>query len=229
MKRTLRMMGDIIAEPKAAFQALKEQPSWLGVFLIIAVVSIGVEWAIMPFSEQIAHVKMLESGLDEAQIEQVRSLAERFSIVALFFVPFPLLFKGLIFGGLLYFGIRLLGSTEALGFKHIFAIVAYSELIMVFSSLINAAVVLCLKEMSDVQASIDLQMIPGLHLLFNRQGLGAPILTVLSQITPFFIWYLIVLSLGVGVVADLSRQKSQILVLLVWLADVGFRMVMSAI
>ena len=228
MKRTLKIFGDIIGEPSAAFRVLKRQPSWFTVSVIIALVAIGIAWAILPFSQQISHVRMLESGLDEAQIEQAGGMAEVWSWVGLLFTPFPLLIKWLAFAGLLYLGARFFGSTAELKFKPMFAVVVHTELILVLSNLINAALLLCFKEISDVQDSIDLQMIPGLHLLFGDHPLGVLKLTLLSQITPFSIWYLIVLSVGVAIVADLKTRKVQWLVVLVWLAGIGVQIAISA-
>ena len=42
------------------------------------------------------------------------------------------------------------------------------------------------------------------------------------------IWYLIVLSLGVAIVADLKKRRVEWLVVLVWLVDIGFRIAVSA-
>lgn len=228
MKRKLQIIGNIFGAPSEAFTALKEQPSWFMGFIIIAVVSIGIAWAILPFAEQMARTKMLESGMDAAQMEQGQAMAELFSSIGLLLTPLPLLIKWLIFAGLFYLGVQLLGSSKALTFKSMFAAVVYSELILVFSTLINAALLLCFKDISDIQKSIDLQMIPGLHLLFGDHPLGTLQLTLLSQVTPFAIWYLIVLSVGVAIVADLKRKRVEWLVVLVWLADIGFRIATSA-
>ena len=223
MKRTLRILGNIFGAPSEAFTALKEQPSWFSGFIIIAVVSIGIAC-----SEQMVYTKMLESGMDAAQIQQGQAMAKLFSSIGLLLTPLPLLIKWLIFAGLFYLGVQLLGSSKALTFKSMFAAVVYSELILVFSTLINAALLLCFKDISEVQKPIDLQMIPGLHLLFGDHPLGVLKLTLLSQVTPFAIWYLIVLSLGVAIVADLKRKRVEWLVVLVWLVDIGFRIAVSA-
>ena len=228
MKRKLQIIGNIFGAPSEAFTALKEQSNWFTVFIIIAVVLIGITWAILPFSEQMARTKMLESGMDATQMEQGQAMAKLFSSIGLFLTPLPLLIKWLIFAGLFYLGVRLLGSSKALAFKTMFAAVVYSELILVFSMLINAALLLCFKDIGDVQKPIDFQMIPGLHLLFGDHTLGVLKLTLLSQVTPFAIWYLIVLSLGVAIVADLKRKRVEWLVVLVWLADIGFRIAVSA-
>lgn len=228
MKRKLQIIGNIFGAPSEAFTALKEQSNWFTVFIIIAVVSIGIAWAILPFSEQMAHTKMLESGMDATQIEQNQTTMERLSFLPLLFTPFSLFLKCLVSAGILYFGSQFLGSQHALKFKSMFAVTVHTELILVFSNLINAALLLSFKDINDVQKSIDLQMIPGLHLLFGDHALGTLKLTLLSQITPFAIWYLIVLSLGVGIVADLKRRRVEWLVVLVWLADIGFRIAVSA-
>ncbi len=228
MKRTLRIIGNIFGAPSKAFTALKEQPSWFTGFITIAVVSIGIAWAILPFSEQMGHTKMLESGMDAAQMEQGQAMTKLFSSIGLFLTPLPLLIKWLVFAGLFYLGVQLLGSSKASTFKSMFAAVVYSELILIFSALINAALLLCFKDISDVQKSIDLQMIPGLHLLFGDHALGVLKLTLLSQVTPFAIWYLIVLSVGVAIVADLKRKRVEWLVVLVWSVDIGFRIAVSA-
>ncbi len=229
MKRTLRIITDIISEPRAAFTELILQPNWFTVWLIIGVVLIGVGWAILPFSQQISHNKLLESGMDDVQIEQSRGMVEGLSFVGLLFTPVPLLLKWLIFASVFYFGARFLGSPEALKFKPMFAVVAYSELILVFSELINAALLLGFKQIDDVQDYTDLQVIPGLHLLFGDETLGIPLFTFLSQIQPFFIWYLVVLSLGVAVVANLNRRRAEFLVVFVWLAEFGFRVVWAMV
>ena len=86
MKRTLRIIGNIFGAPSEAFTEIKKQPSWFTVFVVIAIVSIGTAWAILPFSEQMARAKMLESGMDATQMEQGQAMAELLSSVGLFLI-----------------------------------------------------------------------------------------------------------------------------------------------
>ena len=65
--------------------------------------------------------------------------------------------------------------------------------------------------------------------LFLDEPVGIPYFTFLSQINPVSVWYLIVLSRGVAVVADISRQKTEWLVALIWLAGIGVQVVISAL
>lgn len=227
MYRTLKVLANIIGKPSAAFRMLKDQPGWFKAFIVIALVSIGTAWAVLPFSQQVEHAKMLESGLDAPQTKQNQTAVEKLSFLTPLFTPFSLLIKCLVSGGILYLGSQFLGSQQALKFKSMFAVVVHTELILVLSHLINTALLLCFKDISDIQKPIDLQMIPGLHLLFGDHPLGVLKLTLLSQMTPFAIWYLIVLSVGVAIVADLKRKRVEWLAVLVWLVDIGFRVVAS--
>ena len=228
MYRTLKILANIIGKPNAAFRVLTDQADWVKAFIIIALVSIGIAWAVLPFSQQVGHAKMLESSLDAPQTEQNQTTAERLGFLPVLVTPFSLFIKCLVSAGILYFGCQFLGSQQALKFKSMFAVTVHTELILVLSHLINAVFLLCFKDMSDVQKPIDLQMIPGLHLLFGDHPLGVLQLTLLSQVTPFAIWYLIVLSLGVAIVADLKRKRVEWLIVLVWLVDIGFRVAVSA-
>lgn len=166
MKRTLKSIGDIFGAPSEAFAEIKKQPNWGTVFVITALVSIGIAWAISPFSQQISHVKILESGLDEAQIERTRGMTERFSCVWPLLTPVTLLIKWLVFAGLLYLGAHLLGGRRDMKFKPMLAVVSHTEIILVFSNLINAAVLLCFKDVSDIRESIDRDALP------TPQGVG---------------------------------------------------------
>lgn len=128
MYRTLKIFANIIGKPSAAFRVLKDQPDGFKAFIIIALVSIGIAWAVLPFSQQI---KMLEPGLDAPHIEQNQTTVERLSFLTLLFTPFLLLAKCLISAGILYFGSQFLGSQQALKFTSMFALVVHTELILV--------------------------------------------------------------------------------------------------
>lgn len=229
MKWTLRIIGDIIAAPSEAFTEIKARPSWFTIFVIIAVASIGIAWAVLPFTEQMARAQLQESGMDVAQMEQGQSMAGLFSSVGLLFAPVSLLIKWLIFAGLFYFGAQLLGGTRSLTFKTMFAVVVYSELILVFSALINAALLVCFKDIDRVKDVTDLYMIPSLHLIFGHEEVGIPYFTFLREINPFTVWYLVVVSRGVAVVADISKRNTEWFVVFVWLAGVGVQVAISVL
>lgn len=86
----------------------------------------------------------------------------------------------------------------------------------------------CFKEVGDIKDVTDLHMIPSLYLIFGDAPVGILYFTFLRQINPVSLWYLIVLSRGVAVVADISRQRTEWLVALIWLAGIGVQVAASA-
>ena len=111
--------------------------------------------------------------------------------------------------------------NSKLYYKPMFAAVVYSELILVCAALINAVLLVCFREVDDIQNKTDYQVISSLHLIFEQEKVGLPYSTFLSQITPFSVWYLYVLSRGVAIIGDLSWRTAVWLVAVIWLASVG--------
>ena len=220
MIAALTILIDVFGEPSAAFKALKNRPRWLVVFVVISLIAIGSAWAILPFTQEIAHAKMLSSGMDEAQIDRAQEITGKFSFIGLFFAPVALLIKWLLFSGLLYLAAGLLAATEELRFKTVYASVVHAELILVLAGLVNAALLLYFRDVDAIESVADLQVIPGLHFLLADGADNIRLATFLSHINPFTIWYIVVLTSGVSIVAEFSKVKAGMLATTVWLLSV---------
>lgn len=230
MNRTLEIIINTFIRPRKAFTELEENPRWGLISITIAFVVISITWVVLPLSIQLdSRYQMLESDIYDPQAVQKRIKLGIFHFSGVVLSPLPLLMKCLIFSGLLYFGARWIGSPKVFKFRLMYAVVVHAELILVLSSLINAAVLLSFKKVDDIQNFTDLQVLPGLHLLLDSQAEAIPYFTLrfLSQFHLFSIWYLWVLSLGVAVVAKLNMRKSVFLTVLLWLAIISFQLLRS--
>ena len=226
MKQTLRIIRDVFAAPSEAFTKIKQHPTCFGMFLLLSVVSTGSGWTVVPYYMR---PEVLELGTEGSKMPQVQGIADLWLSIVFFLPPLPLLIKCLIFAGLFYLGVRFLGNTQSLTFKPMLAAVVYSELILVCAALINAVLLVCFTEVGDIQDATDYQVIPSLHLIFEQKEGGIPYSTFLSQITPFSVWYLYVLSRGVAIIGDLSRRTAAWLVVLIWLAGMGVQVTITVL
>ena len=226
MKRTLRIIGDVFAAPSEAFTQIKQHPTCFGMFLLLSVVSTGSGWTVLPYY---LRPEILEIGTEGSKMPHVQAIADFWLSIVFFLPPLPLLIKCLIFAGLLYLGVRFLGNTQSLTFKPMFAAVVYSELILVCAAFINAVLLVCFTEVDDIQDKTDYQVIPSLHLIFEQEEVGILYSTFLSQITPFSVWYLYVLSRGVAIIGDISRRTAAWLVASIWLAGVEVQVVITVL
>ena len=230
MNPTLEIITSIFTRPRKAFTELEKNPSWGLVSIIIAFVVISIAWVVLPLSIQLdSRYQMLESDIYDPQALQKRIKLGIFHFSGVVLSPIPLLMKCLIFSGLLYFGARWIGSPKAFKFRLMYAVVLHAELILVFSNLINTAVLLYFKKVDDIQNFTDFQVLPGLHLLLGNQVEAIPYFTFrfLSQFHLFSIWYLWVLSWGVAVITKLEMRISVFLTVTFWLAIISFRPLLS--
>lgn len=230
MNRTLETIANIFIRPRKAFTELKKIPSWGPVSIIIALVVNCIAWIVLPFSIQLdSQFQMLESDIYDSQALQKRIELGIVHFSGVVLSPIPLLIKCLIFSGLLYFGIRWMGSPKGFKFKLMYSVVVHAELILVFSNLINTLLLLSLKKVDDIQNFTDFQVLPGFHLLLGNQTEAIPYFTFrfFSQFHLFSIWYLWVLSLGVAVITKLEMRKSVFLTVILWLIIISFQLLLS--
>lgn len=217
---------NVFATPTEVFVKVKENPRWLGAFASITVVSMVVAVFTAPFAKQIT-LLALSKKLQADQAEQALAMSERFQYIGLAIAPIFLLLRWLVIAAVLYFLAILLG-TEALRFKTVYAVVVYSEMILLLMGVINI-LLLYLKGIDSVHHITDFQAIVGLDILLTNKAANLPLFTLLNSVNVFSIWYLATLTIGIAVVTNFSKLKAAVLVASVWLLGVGFQVALTAI
>ena len=216
MKDSLQNIVDILAEPSAAFARLKSEPKWLLAMVILCLLSAGIAWAMFPFTEQIMHQQLAERGVPSAQIEISIKIGQISGLVGSVIAPIIWL---LVVSAILTLAARLLGLSEAIKFKHIYAAVVHTSLISFLIALGNTALLVVFREAADIKNVADMKMIPGLHLLLGSSE-NVKLLTFLSYFNPLSLWYLAVLAIGVHIFTDTDKTKAWIGAIIIWLLGI---------
>ena len=216
MKDSLQNIVDILAEPSAAFARLKSEPKWLLAMVIFCLFSVGIAWAMFPFTAQMMGQKMMEEGVPSEQIEIAKTVARISTPIGALVAPIIWL---LAISTILTLTARLLGLNDAIRFKHIYAAVVHSSLISILIVLVNTALLVVFRDVQDVKSVADMKMIPGLHLLLGASE-NVKLLTFLSYFNPLSLWYLAVLAIGVRIFADTDKTKAWIVAIIVWLVGI---------
>ena len=216
MKDSLQNIVDILAEPSAAFARLKSEPKWLLAMVIFCLFSVGIAWAMFPFTAQMMDQKMMEEGVPSEQIEIAKTVARISTPIGALVAPIIWL---LAISTILTLTARLLGLNDAIRFKHIYAAVVHSSLISILIVLVNTALLVVFRDVQDVKSVADMKMIPGLHLLLGASE-NVKLLTFLSYFNPLSLWYLAVLAIGVRIFADTDKTKAWIVAIIVWLVGI---------
>ena len=216
MKDSLQNIVDILAEPSAAFARLKSEPKWLLAMVIFCLFSIGIAWAMFPFTEQIMHQTMTEAGMSSEQIEITIKIGQISGLIASLVAPIIWL---LAISAILTLAARLFKISDAIKFKHIYAAIVHTSLIGFLIALVNTALLVVFREVQDVKSVADMKMIPGLHLLLGASE-NVKLLTFLSYFNPLSLWYLAVLVIGVRIFAGTDKTKACFGAIIIWLLGI---------
>ena len=216
MKASLQNIVDILAEPSAAFARLKSEPKWLLAMVIFCLFSVGIAWAMLPFTEQIMHQAMMEAEVPAEQIEISKKIGQIAGLIGSLVVPIIWL---LAVSAILTLAARLLGLNDAIKYKHIYAAVVHTSLINFLIVLGNTALLAVFRDAADIKSVADMKIIPGLHLLLGASE-NVKLLTFLSYFNPLSLWYLAVLAIGVRVYADTNKTKACVAAIVIWLLGI---------
>ncbi len=195
---------NIFAAPTEVFQNIKITPKWLITFIIIAIVSIVCGYLLLPFMQKILE-QTLSAKMDEEQAQQALSTMKIFQILGLLLAVVPLLIKWLFVASLMYFG-AILFNAQQINYKSVFSVVVLSELILLLMGIINL-LVLYIKGAESVNTITDLNTIIGLDYFLADRSHNIPLYTVLSSFNIFSVWYAAVLTIGISIVAGISKAE----------------------
>ena len=217
MKDSLQNIADILAEPSAAFVRLKSEPKWLLAMVIFCLFSVGIAWAMFPFTAQMMDQKMMEEGVPSEQIEIAKKIAQIFTLIASLVAPIIWL---LAISAILTLVTRLLAINDAIKFKHIYAAIVHTSLISILIVLVNTALLVVFRDVEDISRTTDMKIIPGLHLLLGSSG-NTKLLTFLSYFNPLSLWYLAVLAIGIRVFTGTDRTQACLVTIIIWLLGIA--------
>ena len=212
MKESLQNIGDLIAEPSAAFSRLKSQPRSGIAFIVFYIFSVLLLWALAPYTQQLMSEGMAEA---DAPAEQLQTFAQVMGTLIIFLGPVFVVIGFIISSTLLKLGARYLLKNETLRFRHIYAAVIHIWLINCLIQLVNTALLLVFRDAGDVKSTADFKMIPGLHMLFDS-GANAKLLVFLSHINPLSLWLIAVIAIAIAVLADLEKNRARIAAVMLW-------------
>ena len=112
MKASLQLIGNIIAEPSAAFSQLKSQPRSGIAFVVFYLLSVLVIWAVLPYTEPLMTAQLVEGGLQPEQIENAENMSRIFRSIGIFIGPIFAILGFIIGSALLRLATRFLAKKR---------------------------------------------------------------------------------------------------------------------
>lgn len=215
MKESLQNIGDLIAEPSAAFSRLKSQPRSGIAFCVFFLISVLLGWAILPYSEVLISEQFSNSAMEPEQREVAENISGIMRSVGIFLGPIFAILWFIVSSALLKLASRFFVEGDTLKFRHIYAAVIHISLISCLIQLVNTALLLVFRDVGDIKTAVDFKMIPGLHLLLGS-GANPKLMMFLSHINPLSLWLIAVIAIAVAVFADMEKPKARVAAVILW-------------
>ena len=204
--------GNIIANPRLAFESLDRRPTWL-VPMLILIVLVAITTQIMFPAIMEKQMEMIRSNPDipAEQLQMIENqLSENMNTQRIFALVGQIIFTPLVFYILLSFifyfvGCVILGGDAT--FKKVLAIFSWSTCILIISTFITFP-------LAYAKGTVDVTLSPAL--LLSGDSIGTTLHTLLSKFDFFMIWFLAVFAFGFSVIYRFSLAKSYITIGILW-------------
>ena len=219
----LRRLYLFFWSPGALFTTLRTSPRVAVPLFIGCVLSVAVAIGMLPLVMSVASHSMPE-GLPSAQVEAYSHQIAIAQKISLCFVPVVLLIKTLVSAFvLMMLTIVVVGDG---GFKKIFAMLSYTNLIMMLQGGC-ALLVLKLRGIEQIARPGDLQVQLGVDLFIHAQS--AALNSVLNAVNLFEMWYVFLLVIGIRCLFDCSKVKAAFIGITYWAMAIAIQVAMAVL
>ena len=201
---------NIFIDPASSVKQVENKYAWLWPLLLTAVGTVIVSLASISTFLQIVERTLLP-GLNPQETQgPLGRIIEYYRISALL-SPLLLASKCLLSTGILFMACIILDVRVT--FRNLFTLVAQCSLITLLQ-LLTAYLIIRLKG-ADVQTLSDLSPALGLDLLIRTDKPW--LMAVVSYVSIFNVWYVLVLSLGLAYLSGCTKKKAFVATIPVWL------------
>jgi len=214
------LAGHAIAAPARTFGTIAGQPAWLGVFAMVVVLNATFAWALTPYVRHFALTEVSRqlpgTTLSEARQAALEERVTAGQIVGAIVGPVAVLARLAVLSGVLWALLVVLGRYCS--WRRLFVMMVYASIPIFIGQYVGYALVL-LKDPSTVSGIRDLQPVIGLNALFRPENAAWNV--VLGSISVFDIWYVVLITLGLEIVAGLKRSHACATSLGLWSLSAG--------
>ncbi len=208
---------DIFIDPVKVFRRIGAGLPWWQPFIVIAIASSAIAYFQQPINKQLFLLN--ERGLSEEQLQVQGEMMDRFGLVGLIATPIVVLIIYVILAALCNVAVNLASGKS--NFKKILCLLSFTAFVGIIEQGLRMLII-HKRGIENITSRDDLYAISfSLTRLFPADGL---LRAVLESFSIFQIWFLILFTIGVSVVYEISRKAALIPTFVVWLLGVAMLM-----
>ena len=214
----------IIYNPARAFQDLKNANKFPLMSLIVLLIVVAIYNILMiPVTAKVLELSFssIQIPFNDAQTKQIESIMQTMhklrylqALGAVFSYLFMLVVYTLIVWALSKI------TSRSLSFQKTFELIIHCCFVLSIGSLVNVFI-LYGQGIENIKNIYEISL-TGLNLLTSTEQVGVTFYTFLSLINPFYVWFLLLLTIGLSKIAEIKFSKAFIPAFLFWVIIIAF-------
>jgi len=210
-----RIIG-VLFSPDSTFASIARRPDWVVPLVLLLIISLAAGIIMAPrvdFASATREAMEQNKNIPQERIESTVKMTASIAKVTTYLSPVLSLIGLLIISGVLLLAFRLFGGEG--DFKQAFSVTCYSSIPTIIKSVVTLIIVVARGGMIPAQT---LATLVRSNLGFLADMKTNPMaFALLSSIDIFSIWFLALLIIGFAYVSRLSKAKSAVIIISLWI------------
>ena len=178
--------------------------------------SVLVGWYMIPAILEPMRKNFVSSFGEQAAEGALQGVMNSMLVIQLLLQPAGTFLRWVVFAGILYLLSLAFVNDRARLFAKLFSLVAYAEVIFVLMSVVTLLIIYG-KGLAGIQGMGDLTIFKGLEYFLGEGRANATLVTILSNINPFSVWYIITVAFGLSALMNLKKSTAVFVAGIGWL------------
>jgi hypothetical protein len=224
-----RIIGALFS-PDATFASIARRPDWVVPLVLILVIALANGILIAPrmdFGAPAREAMAQNKNMTQEQMDRAEKMSVGIGKVAKFIAPVFMALAMIIVAGALLVAVRLMGGEG--DFKQAFSVTCYAWLPNVLQSIVLTIIVFAKGATAINPATIPTMVRSNLAFLVDMKSQPMAF-ALLSSLDAFTIWVVVLLVIGFAYVGKVSKAKSSVAVVSLWVLSIClFKLVPAAL
>ena len=210
----MNLILQTLLNPVSAFNELKRENKFPGMVLVILLVLTAVNLILMvPITSKATATMMSSLPLPEEQLDITMAMMHKLRYLMVIGGVFTYAITFFIYA--LIFYILTVIAKPTLTYMKAFTLIVYSYFAITIGELINTGI-LYMRGLDKITSPYEIKF-TGLNLFTTLENTGIAVYSLLCSINPFQIWFVVLLSIGLKVFANIKYLKALLISVLFWL------------
>jgi len=211
----------ILYMPVQAFRELKNSekfPFMSLVFLLIIVIINNI--LMIPVTTKVTELTFssMSVPISDEQIETSMNLLYKLRYIQVAGALFSYIFMLVIYTLIIWIFTKI--AKQTLSFQKTFELIIHCCFVLTIGALVNVFV-LYFRGIENIENMYEISL-TGLNLLTSTDSVGVTFYTFLSLINPFYVWFLVLLTIGLAILTDMKYVKAFIISFIFWILIIAF-------